>query len=136
MISKKEDVHLDEQWFNVRHSKTEAGVRAVPIADKVLPFWRNFMEKSKSPYAVCTEDGKKLNYDNFVRAYWFPLMSELNMKHTPHETRHTFISLMVAANANQTILKKIVGHKSIMNITEKVYTHVEIQTLLREVNLI
>ncbi len=133
---KKEDVHLDEQWFNVRHSKTEAGVRAVPIADKVLPFWRNFMKKSKSPYAVCTEDGKKLNYDNFVRAYWFPLMSELNMKHTPHETRHTFISLMVAANANQTILKKIVGHKSIMNITEKVYTHVEIQTLLREVNLI
>lgn len=136
MISKKEDVHLDEQWFNVRHSKTEAGVRAVPIADKVLPFWRNFMEKSKSPYAVCTEDGKKLNYDNFVSAYWFPLMSELNMKHTPHETRHTFISLMVAANANQIILKKIVGHKSIMNITEKVYTHVEIQTLLREVNLI
>ncbi len=43
---------------------------------------------------------------------------------------------MVAANANQTILKKIVGHKSIMNLTEKVYTHVEIQTLLREVNLI
>ena len=48
----------------MRHSKTEAGVRAVPIADKVLPFGRNFMEKSKSPYAVCTEDGKKLNYDN------------------------------------------------------------------------
>jgi site-specific recombinase XerD len=133
---KKEDVNLEGQWFSVRHSKTEAGVRAVPIADKVLPFWQSFMDKSKSPYAVCTEDGKKLNYDNFIKIYWNPLMNELNMKHTPHETRHTFISLMVAANANQTILKKIVGHKSIMNLTEKVYTHVEIQTLLREVNLI
>ena len=94
------------------------------------------MGKSKSPYAVCTESGQKLSYDNFIKIYWNPLMNELNMKHTPHETRHTFISLMVAANANQTILKKIVGHKSIMNLTEKVYTHVEIQTLLREVNLI
>ncbi len=133
---KKEDVSLEEQWFSVRHSKTEAGVRAVPIADKVLPFLQSFMDKSKSPYAVCTESGQKLSYDNLIKIYWNPLMNELNMKHTPHETRHTFISLMVAANANQTILKKIVGHKSIMNLTEKVYTHVEIQTLLREVNLI
>ena len=66
---KKEDVLLEEQWFSVRHSKTEAGVRAVPIADKVLPFWQSFMDKSKSPYAVCTESGQKLNYDNFIRAF-------------------------------------------------------------------
>ena len=101
---KKEDVHLEEQWFSVRHSKTEAGVRAVPIADKVLPFWQSFMDKSKSPYAVCTERGQKLSYDNFVKVYWKSLMNELNMKYTPHEMRYTFISLMVAANANQTIL--------------------------------
>ena len=28
---KKEDVHLDEKWFNVRHAKTQAGIRAVPM---------------------------------------------------------------------------------------------------------
>lgn len=133
---KKEDVNLDEQWFKVRKSKTKAGIRIVPIADKVLPFWRQFMASSNCPYAVCTVNGEHISYDNFQKIYWKPLMRELNMEHTPHETRHTFISLMVAANANQTILKKIVGHKSIMNLTEKVYTHVEIQTLLREVNLI
>ena len=62
------------------------------------------MDKSKSPYAVCTERGQKLSYDNFVKVYWKSLMNELNMKYTPHEMRYTFISLMVAANANQTIL--------------------------------
>ena len=33
----KSDVHLDEQFFDVIDSKTENGIRKVPIADKVLP---------------------------------------------------------------------------------------------------
>ena len=134
---KKEDVHLDEQWFRVRASKTNAGIRIVPIADKVLPFWEAFMEKSKCPYAVCTMDGQKhLTYDNFKKRYWFPLMEQMNMKHLPHETRHTCISKLVVANVNQTVIKKIVGHKSIMNLTERVYTHIEIKELIEAINQI
>lgn len=34
---KKENVHLNEQYFDVICSKTENGIRKVPIADKVLP---------------------------------------------------------------------------------------------------
>ena len=33
---KKENVHLDEQYFDVICSKTENGIRKVSIADKVL----------------------------------------------------------------------------------------------------
>ena len=36
----KSDVHLEEQFFDVIDSKTENGIRKVPIADKVLPFFR------------------------------------------------------------------------------------------------
>ena len=36
---KKENVHLEEQYFDVIASKTENGLRKVPIADKVLPFY-------------------------------------------------------------------------------------------------
>ena len=32
---KKENVHLKEQYFDVLASKTENGIRIVPIADKV-----------------------------------------------------------------------------------------------------
>lgn len=63
-------------------------------------------------------------------------MEELNLTHTIHETRHTFISKMVTANINMTMIKKIVGHKSIMNLTEKIYTHIEIKELLDAVNKI
>ena len=134
---KKEDVRLDEQCFYVRAAKTNAGIRIVPIADKVLPFWREFMNRSQCPYAVSTADGERhLTYDNFKKRYWFPLMEQMNMDHLPHETRHTCISRLVVAGVNQTIVKKIVGHKSIMNLTEKVYTHIEIKELVEAVNRI
>ena len=35
---KKENVHLDEHYFDVISSKTENGIRKVLIADKVLPY--------------------------------------------------------------------------------------------------
>ena len=52
------------------------------------------------------------------------------MKHTPHDTRHTCISLLTKADVNPTTIKKIVGHKGAMSLTEKVYTHMDYQTLL------
>ncbi len=134
---RKEDLHLNEQWFLVRDSKTEAGtMRVVPIADKVLPFWKACLEKSQSDYVVTTVNGQHLTYENFKKRYWAPLMQQLNLKHTIHETRHTFISMMVTRNVNQTVIKKIVGHKSIMNLTEKVYTHIETSELIAAVNLL
>lgn len=133
---KKEDLHLDEQYFYVRASKTESGVRIVPIADKVLPFWKYFLEASKSQYVICTESGERMTYDNFRKNYFNNLMTSLNLNHTIHETRHTCISQLVMRGANQTIIKKIVGHKSIMSLTEKVYTHIEIQELLDTINMI
>lgn len=133
---KKEDVDLENQCFLVRASKTTSGIRTVPIADKMLPYWKNFTERSKCDYAICNTSGTKMTYDNFKKRYWFPLMDELNMKHTPHETRHTFISMATAQNINPTLIKKIVGHKSIMSLTEKVYTHPEIKEMIDAVNQI
>ena len=45
-------VHLEEQWFKIQASKTTAGNRTIPIADKVFPFWESFLQQSKCNYAV------------------------------------------------------------------------------------
>ena len=39
---KKENVHLEEQYFDVIDSKTENGIRKVPIADKLLPYYKDW----------------------------------------------------------------------------------------------
>ena len=88
---KKIDVNFSEQVFYVRHSKTNSGIRTVPIADKVLPFWKSFIEKSKSPYVFVGVNGNPLTYENFKKRYYKPLMEQLGLNHTIHETRHTCI---------------------------------------------
>lgn len=130
------NVNFDEQTFYVEESKTKSGIRTVPIADKVLPFWKEFIGKSQNDYVLNSTSGKRLNYDNFKRNYWTPLMKELNFDHVIHETRHTCISMLVAANVNHTIIKKIVGHKSKMDLTENVYTHVNPAELVKAINKI
>lgn len=38
---KKENIDLEKQYFDVKRSKTENGIRQVPIADCTLPLFRN-----------------------------------------------------------------------------------------------
>ena len=125
------NVNLDEQTFFVESSKTDSGVRTVPIADKVLPFWQKFISDSQCGHVLNNTNGKPLK-----RNYWTPLQNDLGFDHTIHETRHTCISMLVSANVNHTIIKKIVGHKSKMDLTEKVYTHINPKELVNAINKI
>lgn len=61
---KKEDVHLDERWFYIKHSKTKAGIREVPIADKIVPLIKYWLEKD-SDYLICKPSGLKFPYDTY-----------------------------------------------------------------------
>lgn len=49
---KKENINLDEQYFDVVQSKTKSGVRRVPIADKVLPFFKNWYYNNNCEYLL------------------------------------------------------------------------------------
>ena len=51
------NVNLDEQTFFVESSKTDSGVRTVPIADKVLPFWQKFISDSQCGYVLNNTNG-------------------------------------------------------------------------------
>ena len=44
--------------------------------------------------------------------------------------------MMAARNVNPTLIKKIVGHSGAMSVTEKVYTHVNVEELLEAINKI
>jgi len=134
---KKENVHLSEQYFDVIDSKTENGIRKVPIADKLLPFYKGWYEDgSDCEYLLHTEDGKHFKYRNYYDSYFNPLMENLKINRTPHCCRHTCISMLATAGVDQTIIKKIVGHSGAMTLTEKVYTHFDIKELVDAINKI
>lgn len=133
---KKENVFLEERYFDVIESKTDAGIRKVPISKKTLPYFEYWMKKNDCEYLVSTIEGEHFLYRNYYDSYWKPFMKEMNMKHKPHDTRHTTISMLAAVYVNQTIIKKIVGHAGAMTLTERVYTHFEIKQLIDAIDMI
>ncbi len=133
---RREDVNLNERYFDVTVSKTENGIRRVPIADKVLPFFTNWYNDGESEYLLHTENGNMFDYHNYLDSYFKPLMTNLNMTHTPHCTRHTCISMLAEAQVDQTTIKKIVGHSGAMTMTERVYTHLDVEVLINAINKI
>ena len=116
-------------------SKTEAGIRKVPIADKVLPFFERWMQKDGCEYLVTTAKGKHFDYRNYYDYYWKNVLAQIGMEHRPHDSRHTCVSMLTAAGVDDKIIKKIVGHRG-GSVTEVVYTHFEFQKLIEAINRI
>ena len=132
---KKENVNIKERWFDITASKTDAGIRKVPISDKILPFFEYWYNLNDCEYLLSTPDAQHFEYRNYYDSYWKPLIEQMGMNHRPHDTRHTCISLLAEAGVDERLVKKIVGHKG-QGVTQQVYTHFEIEALLDAINKI
>ena len=130
----KSDVHLDDRWFYVKEAKTAAGIREVPIAEKIVPMMEYWISRPCG-HLICSGADAQLLYYTFRDNYWRAVMDILDMDHRPHDTRHTCISLLTEAGVDQRIIRKIVGHKG-QGVTETVYTHLELPVKLEAINKI
>ncbi len=117
---RKEDVHIEEQYLDIKQAKTKAGVRQVPIADCILPLVKEQYDRTDTMFYPYT-------YTK-IREYL-----RRRMKHSLHDTRHTFISLLTEQEIDPRIIKQIVGHAG-DGVTENVYTHISIKKKLEAVN--
>ena len=130
----KEDVHLEERWINVRKSKTAAGVREVPIAEKIAPLVEKWLQKPTDMF-ICAGSGVPMSYYVFRDNYWKGIMDLIGMDHRPHDTRHTCVSMLTETGADPRIIRQIIGHKG-QGVTEAVYTHVDLPAKLEAINKI
>lgn len=130
----KSDVKLQQRYYVIRESKTAAGRnRAVPISRKVLPYFKYWMERPGKTL-IADDKGNKLNYHKF-RSLFDKVMAETRCKHTPHECRHTCATMLDDAGANETAVKRILGHAS-HGVTKGVYTHKSLHELKRAIDLL
>lgn len=124
---KRENVDLDNNTL-IGGSKTRAGInRIIPINHKIKPLiekWYN----NNNEYLVHNSIGTKIEYKNFISRDWTDIMTTLGMEHRPHDTRHTFATLMDDAGANKLCTKAIMGHH-VKDITDGIYTHKTIERM-------
>lgn len=131
---KTKDIDLEKNVIYITKSKTSAGVRKIPISDKILSLFKDNIDNSKE-YFFFNKKGNNYLYYNFLTQF-NKMLELLNLeKHTIHDTRHTFASMLNNANANSTSIVKLIGHSD-FKTTEEIYTHKDIEELRKAVNLL
>lgn len=128
-----EDVDLKRGVIRVRRSwdrqsgsvepKSKAGVRVVPVVARLRPFLADLRDRSTGGALVFGRgDGRPVSASGFVvRAD--RIWARAGMQRiTPHECRHTFASIAIAAGVNIKAVQTFMGHASI-TMTLDLYGH-------------
>lgn len=108
-------------------AKNKSSIRYVPIHEDIVPLFEKFVSFGNK-YITGRNEKQRMHYQNY-----YEILKKIG--HTPHDTRHTFITRARECGIEPLILQRIVGHTS-KNITETVYTHISNEELLREISKI
>lgn len=124
---RKQDINRRSSHLIVRHAKTKAGEgRIIPLHHRIMPLIEQIY--------CCVDDYLfTISYTTFHK-HFKNIMKQLNCKHTIHDTRHTFASLLDSV-ASPNALRSLLGHKQ-GDITTRVYTHKTIRELRKAVELL
>lgn len=130
---KIEDINFEERYM-IGGFKTEAGFnRMIPIHKEIVAIIEKRLKNNYLFQGV--KSGKKYDY-SYMSILINKVFKDLNINHTIHETRHTFISQADRLNLNKITLKKIVGHSVKGNdITNDVYTHKNKEDVIEFIDL-
>lgn len=126
---KMEDIHLEERYIEVRGTKTKNANRIVPIHKDI-----EHLLVSDGEYLICDTKNRKMQYRSLSSPIWEKYCKEMGFNHTLHDTRHTFVTLAQECNLSPVALRRIVGHSAKGDITETVYTHPYIESLIKEMD--
>lgn len=131
---KPKNVNLKLGYIEIENSKTNAGLRQVPISEKILPIVRKRLD-FKNEFLFLRKDKEIFSYDTLDDHFRYTC-KELNLSyHTLHDCRHTFATLLSDANVDREAIIKMIGHSN-YKTTSKTYIHKSIEKLKNEVNKI
>lgn len=119
---KPSQINLKENYIQ-GGLKTKVGKdRIVPIHHRIKPLLECFLKQKKETIF----ETKYLTYNKWLSK---------NTNHKPHDTRHTFTTLLQKYGAKRVWIDKIVGHTS-GNLTDDLYTHADFDELKKTVELL
>lgn len=125
---KIDDINLNERYMRCGIKTEFSRNRIVPLHSKIIPLIKKRMDicysKTFLPY------GDKAYRNRFKK-----VMEKLELRHIPHECRHTLRTRLDNANANATCIDFILGHTP-KGTGARVYTHKKIDQLIETIDLL
>ena len=129
--------------YIIQETKTEAGVRQIPMTDDVYECFQRIVANRKKPKVEPLIGGRTgflyldKNEMPMVALHWEKYFQHIREKYnsiyrvqmptiTPHVCRHTFCSNMAKSGMNPKTLQYIMGHSDI-SVTLNTYTHVKFE---------
>lgn len=109
-----EMVDFDNAWLDLEFGKNKYSVRGIPIHEKVLPLFRDYLINGGNLYG-------------FAHSTLNKYLNKLN-GHRAHDCRHTFTTRMREVKVDHVTIQRLLGHKP-DDITYQVYTHISREEL-------
>lgn len=129
---KTENVNLAENYMQ-GGIKTKAGKnRIIPIHHRIKPFIAGLYNPNN---VYLYDDNGNPCKANIYRKSFVNTLSEFNIRHLPHECRHTTATLMDRYGADPICIKRILGH-STNDLTSSVYIHKDVSGLIEAIEVI
>lgn len=122
-----------EGAYHLVRPKTHAGTRVVPLVPALVDELRIWKGQSASPHNLVwpRDDGAPRSAE-FDRAQWYDIVDEAGVqvilpdgrKRRPllYEARHTAATLLLASGVDETTIKAILGHSTILSTQTYLHT--------------
>lgn len=122
-----EEINIDEGYF-------KGGIKTKASKHRIVPIHSKIADMVK---ILCQNGWVTVTYSTYNHEFTNALAAVgIDTSHTPHDCRHTFATLLNNAGANHVSVKRLLGHSSGSDITEKVYTHKDIEQLRLAIEMI
>lgn len=122
-----EDIDLTEKTFKGGLKTAASRNRIVPIHSKIYDFVASRL--AIHPGILFAYNDRPITAGAYTKLFKQTLSDiGINTYHTPHDCRHTFVSLLGSAGVNQVCIDRLIGHAS-GSLTTRTYTHKSIEEL-------
>jgi integrase len=110
---KQEHINLNEKSFKITDSKTEAGVRIIPIHQSLMPVIKELMRTSEEYIIANLTKSKFDDRSNAIGKRFGRLKTKLgySKRHVFHSIRKTFTTQLENAGVNENVTADIIGHE-------------------------
>ena len=117
-ITVSKSVEHIENLPHIKEPKTRAGVRTVPLIDKL----KQILPEGRQSELLFSQNGQLMTASYFDK-HWQKYKKETGLNITAHRLRHTYTKLLFEWGIDMKDSQEILGHSDIAT-TRNIYTHI------------